>query len=142
VGGLTREMEEEKAFSRRKYSRECRKRREEFCRQVDGPGEFPTSAMRGQMKSSSTRNQDRREKVRFDRGVLGMSAGMVCVGRGPSARRIWTRSTKDQGRSRDRCRKPGRCERKMDKQKGEGGIYVWRKRRAAARARLTRSRGR
>jgi len=42
VGGLTREMEEEKAFSRangagRRCSRECRKRREEFCRQVDGP---------------------------------------------------------------------------------------------------------
>jgi len=37
VGGLIREIEEEKAFSRREYSREYRKRREEFCRQVDGP---------------------------------------------------------------------------------------------------------
>jgi len=42
------------------------------------------------MKSSSTKNQDRSEKVRFDRGVLGMSASMVCVGGGPSARRMWT----------------------------------------------------
>jgi hypothetical protein len=30
-------MEEEKAFSRRQYSRDYRKRREEFCRQVDRP---------------------------------------------------------------------------------------------------------
>jgi len=37
VGGPTREMEEEKAFSRRQYSRDYRKRREEFCRQVDRP---------------------------------------------------------------------------------------------------------
>jgi len=37
VRGLTREMEEEKAFSRREYSRKCRRRREEFCRQADGP---------------------------------------------------------------------------------------------------------
>jgi len=30
-------MEEEKAFSRREYSRECRKRRGELCRQADRP---------------------------------------------------------------------------------------------------------
>jgi len=30
-------MEEENAFSRRECSRECRKRREELCRQTDGP---------------------------------------------------------------------------------------------------------
>ncbi len=65
--------------------------------------EFPTSAMRGQMKSSSIRNRDRREKVRFDRGVLGMSAGMVCVGRGPSAKRSGQGRPRTRGAEGDRC---------------------------------------
>lgn len=95
--------------------------------------EFPTSAMRGQMKSSSTRNRDRGEKVRFEKRVLGMNAGMVCVGRGPSAKRS------GQGRPRTRG---AQGEGKMDKEKGEGGIYVWRKRRGAAPARFARLGGR
>jgi len=90
------------------------------------------------MKSSSTRNRDRREKVRFDRGVLGVSAGMVCMGRGPSAKMSGRGRARTRGAQGDRCGKPRRCEGNMDKQKGEGGIYVWRKRRAAAPARLLR----
>ncbi len=93
------------------------------------------------MKSSSTRYRDRREKVGFDRGVLGMSAGMVCMGRGPSAKRSGQGRPRTRGAQGNRCGKPGRCEGKMDKEKGEGGIYVWRKRRAAAPAHLARSGG-
>jgi len=90
------------------------------------------------MKFSFTRNRDRGEKVRFDKRVLGMNAGMVCVGRDPSAKRSGQGRPRTRGAQGDRCGKPGRCEGKMDKEKGKGGIYVWRKRRGAAPARLAR----